>query len=171
MLNLHGGTFWHLHPGCFEIRHFCFGLDYLILLCNGIPLQLAVYFGKVEGLFRGEYFSYYHCQKLQETFSLIVQFELGVNRIFRRIGDLHLLAIRLFFPSVMSLLYGDVSLMFLKCLSDIHTRCGAVVQWLSLLHNFIQLSLSSGPVQVQTLLADCHRFAMVRISDSSPGWK
>ena len=30
---------------------------------------------------------------------------------------------------------------------------GAVVQWLSLLHNFIQLSLSSGSPQVQTLLS------------------
>ena len=49
--------------------------------------------------------------------------------------------------------------------------CGAVVQWLSLLHNFIQLSLSSGYAQVQTLLAACRRFAMVRISDSGPGLK
>ena len=44
----------------------------------------------------------------------------------------------------------------------------AVVQWLSLLHNFIQLSLNSGSAQVQTL---CRRFAMVRISDNGPGWK
>ena len=48
---------------------------------------------------------------------------------------------------------------------------GAVVQWLSLLHNFVQLSLNSGPAQPQTLLAKCWRFAMVRISDSCAGWK
>ena len=41
-----------------------------------------------------------------------------------------------------------------------------VVWWLSLLHNFIQLSLNSGSAQVQTLLAACRRFAMVRISDN-----
>ena len=46
-----------------------------------------------------------------------------------------------------------------------------VVQWLLLLHNFIQLSLNSGSAQVQTLLAACRRFAMVRISDNGPGWK
>ena len=43
--------------------------------------------------------------------------------------------------------------------------------WLSLLHNLIQLSLNSGSVQVQSLLAACWRFAMVRISDNGPGWK
>ena len=47
----------------------------------------------------------------------------------------------------------------------------AVVQWLSLLHNLIQLSLNSGSAQVQTLLAACRRYAMVRISDNGPGWK
>ena len=51
------------------------------------------------------------------------------------------------------------------CTSD------AVVYWLSLLHNFIQLSLNSGSAQVQILLAACRRFAMVRISDNGPGWK
>ena len=35
---------------------------------------------------------------------------------------------------------------------------------MSLLHNFIQLNLNSGSAQVQTLLAACQRFAMVRIS-------
>ena len=40
-----------------------------------------------------------------------------------------------------------------------------------LLHNFIHLSLNSGSAQVQTLLAACWRFAMVRISDNGPGWK
>ena len=46
---------------------------------------------------------------------------------------------------------------------------GAVVWWLSLLHNFTQLSLKSGSVQVQTLFAACRRFTMVRISDNGPG--
>ena len=43
-----------------------------------------------------------------------------------------------------------------------------------ILHNFIQLSLNSSFAQVQTLLAVCRRFAivrMVRISDNGPGWK
>ena len=43
---------------------------------------------------------------------------------------------------------------------------GTVVWWLSLLHNFIQLSLNSGSAQAQTLLAACRRFAMMRISDN-----
>ena len=42
---------------------------------------------------------------------------------------------------------------------------------LSLLYNFNQLSLNSGSVQVQTLLAVCQRFAMVRISDNGSSWK
>ena len=46
-------------------------------------------------------------------------------------------------------------------------RCGAVVQWLSLLHKFIQLSLNSGSAQFQTLLSACRGFAMVRISDKA----
>ena len=50
------------------------------------------------------------------------------------------------------------------------TFVGAVVYWLSQRHNFIQLSLKLGSAQVQTLLAACRRFAMVRISDSGPGW-
>ena len=50
------------------------------------------------------------------------------------------------------------------------TKTSAVVQWLSLLHNFIQQSLNSGSAQAQILLAACRRFAMVRISDSGPGW-
>ena len=40
-----------------------------------------------------------------------------------------------------------------------------MVQWLSLLHNFIQKSLNSGSAQVQILLAECRRYVMVRISD------
>ena len=48
---------------------------------------------------------------------------------------------------------------------------GAVVEWLSLLHNFIQLSLNLGSAQVQTLVTACRRFAMVMISDNDPGWK
>ena len=43
--------------------------------------------------------------------------------------------------------------------------------WLSLLHNFIQLSLNLGSAQVQILLAACRRFAMVMIADKGPGWK
>ena len=46
-----------------------------------------------------------------------------------------------------------------------------VVQWLSLLHNFIQQSLNSRSAQVQILLAACRRFAMVMISDNGSGWK
>ena len=49
--------------------------------------------------------------------------------------------------------------------------CGAVVQWLSLLHRFIQRNLNSSSAQVQTLFVACRRFAMVRISDNGPGWK
>ena len=41
----------------------------------------------------------------------------------------------------------------------------------SLLHSFVQQSLNSGSVPVQTLLAVGGRFAIVRISDSGPGWK
>ena len=36
---------------------FCFGLDYLILLCTSIALHLVVYFGTIEGLFERGYFS------------------------------------------------------------------------------------------------------------------
>ena len=48
---------------------------------------------------------------------------------------------------------------------------GAVVQCLSILRNFIQRSLSSGSAQVQILLADCRRFALVGFSDNGPNWK
>ena len=51
------------------------------------------------------------------------------------------------------------------------TISGTVVLRLSLLHNFIQLSLNSGSAQVQTLFATCWRFAMLRISGNGPGWK
>ena len=34
----------------------------------------------------------------------------------------------------------------------------------------IHSSLNSGSAQVQTLLAACRRFAVVRISDNGPGW-
>ena len=47
----------------------------------------------------------------------------------------------------------------------------AVVQWLSLLHNFIQLSLNSVSAHVQILVVACRRFTMLRISDKGPGWK
>ena len=43
----------------------------------------------------------------------------------------------------------------------------AVVQWLSLLHNFIQQSLNSGSPQIQILLVACQRFEMVRIYDNA----
>ena len=46
---------------------------------------------------------------------------------------------------------------------------GAVVHWLQLLHNFIQLSLSAGSAQIKILLVACWRFSMVRISDNGPG--
>ena len=39
-------------------------------------------------------------------------------------------------------------------LTKLQVFCGAVVQCLSLLHNFIQLSLNSGSVQFQILLAE-----------------
>ena len=45
-----------------------------------------------------------------------------MNEIFCQIGDFHLLAIMLFFPSVMSLLYGDLSTMFSRYLSDLYAR-------------------------------------------------
>ena len=48
--------------------------------------------------------------------------------------------------------------------------CGAVLWCLSLLHNFIQLSLNSGSTKVQTLLTACQRFAMVKISDNGHGY-
>ena len=47
----------------------------------------------------------------------------------------------------------------------------AMVQWLSLLHNFIQQSLTSGSVEVQILVTVCQRFVMLRISDIDPSWK
>ena len=58
----------------------------------------------------------------------------------------------------------------LKCTYS--KKHGAVVEWLSLLHNVIQLnSLNSGSAQVQILLAACRRLAMVTMSDNGPGWK
>ena len=42
---------------------------------------------------------------------------------------------------------------------------------ISLLRNFIQLSLKSGSVQAQILFAACWRFAMVSISDNGLRWK
>ena len=61
MLNLRGGTLWQLHSRCFEIEHFCFGLNYLILSFNSIALHHArweiafefmtiSFFDSVEGL-------------------------------------------------------------------------------------------------------------------------
>ena len=52
-----------------------------------------------------------------------------------------------------------------------HYHLGAMVQWLSQLHNFVQQNLNLGSAQVPNLLEVCWRFAMVRISDSGPDWK
>ena len=46
-----------------------------------------------------------------------------------------------------------------------------VMQWLSLLRNFIQQSLNSDSAHFQILLTACQRFVMVRISDTGSGWK
>ena len=46
-----------------------------------------------------------------------------------------------------------------------------VVEWLLLLQNFIQLSLSSGSAQFQNLLTACWTVEMIKISDNDPGWK
>ena len=46
-----------------------------------------------------------------------------------------------------------------------------MVEWLLLLHNFIQLTLKTGSAQVQILLAACGRFAMVSVSDNALDWK
>ena len=62
----------------------------------------------------------------------------------------------------------SISLLFFVFLTSI---CVVVVYWLSLLYSFIELSLNSGFAQVQTLLAGCRRFAMVKISENGPGWK
>ena len=50
-------------------------------------------------------------------------------------------------------------------------KSGAVVWWLSLLHNFIHLSLNPGSAEVQILRAASRRFAMVRITDYGLSWK
>ena len=60
--------------------------------------------------------------------------------------------------------------MLLTLGNQVATFGSTVVYWLSQRHNFIELSLKLGSAQVQTLLAACRRFAMVRISDSGPGW-
>ena len=43
--------------------------------------------------------------------------------------------------------------------------------WRSGYHHCTSLSLNSGSVQAEVLLATCRRFAMVRISGNGPGWK
>lgn len=55
----------------------------------------------------------------------------------------------------------------------IYTAGNEVVLWCngSNHHNFIQLTLNSGSVQVHILLAACRRFAMVRISGIALAWK
>ena len=62
-----------------------------------------------------------------ETVSLSVQFQLCVIEIFFQIGDFHFLEMWLFFPSVMSLLYGVLSTIFSRFLSDVCTRL--IVMW------------------------------------------
>ena len=69
---------------------------------------------------------------------------------------------------IMDVFKGQMTNPFLKKLEEYN---GAVVKWLSLLHNSIQLSPNLGSAQVQILLAACRRFAMVRISDNDTGWK
>ena len=59
--------------------------------------------------------------------------------------------------------------MFSGCTVEIGIGIG--IFWLSLLHNFIQECLNSGFMQVQILLAVCHIFVMVRMSDNGSGWK
>ena len=56
---------------------------------------------------------------------------------------------------------------------DSHTQivCFHMQYCLSLLHNFIELSLNSGSAEVIILLAVCQRFAMVRFFDNGPYWK
>ena len=47
-----------------------------------------------------------------------------------------------------------------------------VIRWyLSLLHNFIQLSLNPGSTQVQILLAAYQRVVMGRMSENGSDWK
>ena len=50
-------------------------------------------------------------------------------------------------------------------------KCGTMVWWLSLLHNFIQQSLNSGSAQSGLNPARSMSEAIVRISDNGPGWK
>ena len=45
----------------------------------------------------------------------------------------------------------------------------SIVQWLTLLHIFIQQNLNSFSAQI--LLVACHKLAMVRISYNFAGWK
>ena len=46
-----------------------------------------------------------------------------------------------------------------------------VLYELSLRQNVIHQNINSGSDKVQTLLAACWKFTMVRISDKGPGWK
>ena len=58
---------------------------------------------------------------------------------------------------------GSASFVKQTCQIDISSVTARKLQiiWLSLLHNFIQLSLNLGFAQVRLLLAACRRFAMV----------
>ena len=113
MLNLHDGTFWHLHSRCCKIECFCFGLDCLILPCNIITLHLAVYFGKVEGLFERKCFSHYYLKNIQRLLLWMFNFSYVWTKF---------LAIGLFFSFSKSLLYRDLSTMFSRCLGELCKR-------------------------------------------------
>ena len=113
MLNLHDGTFWHLHSRCCKIECFCFGLDCLILQCNIITLHLAVYFGKVEGLFERKCFSHYYLKNIQRLLLWMFNFSYVWTKF---------LAIGLFFSFSKSLLYRDLSTMFSRCLGELCKR-------------------------------------------------
>ena len=56
----------------------------------------------------------------------------------------------------------------INVINDEYCYCVAMVKWLPLLHNFIQLNLKLDSGQVQILLAACWRFAMMRISGNDP---
>ena len=63
------------------------------------------------------------------------------------------------------------TVLFVKKLDHWWQWCDAVLQWLTPLYNFIQLTVNSGFVQAHILLVACRWFAMARISDNGPAWK
>ena len=92
----------------------------IFVLVSISPFWSLFWYGR--GPFRKEVFFSSSPLKPPYTISLSVQSPLWVNGIFCQTGDLHLPSIKLFFPSVMSLFYGDLSAMFSRCLSDVHMR-------------------------------------------------